>query len=318
LGARVLFDDNQKLYDGKDHLINARGLDNIAITGGGIIDGQGPNWWACRASGCPRPRTLSVSKCRHVLLKDITFKDSPNHVLEMFSDYTELSHVTVLNPPSDSDKVPVNGTYGPSHNTDAVDVHGTPFYIHDCHFDTGDDNVAVHASHLLVENTYFGHGHGASIGSCGSDTALENITFRNMVFNNTEAGAKIKTHAGAKGAYVRNVIWENMVHYNVQESIVIDMFYDHGKNESTDFKISNITIRNLTAYGTKTDAGKKVTPGYFHCQKSSPCHGIHLEDISSVDSKLPFDCYNAYGSSDHVSPSSCLKKESKLEQPVLI
>merc|ERR1719337_316250 len=118
-----------------------------------------------------------------------------------------MSHVSVLNPPSDTDKVAVNGTYGKSHNTDAVDVHGTPFYIQGCHFDTGDDNVAVHASHVLVEDSYFGHGHGASIGSCGSNTALENITFRNIVFDNTEAGAKIKTIAGSKNAYIRNVVW---------------------------------------------------------------------------------------------------------------
>merc|ERR1711920_1040375 len=125
------------------------------------------------------------SHTSNVLLMDVTFKDSPNHVLELHSDYTELSRVTVLSPPSESSTIPVNGTFGPSHNTGAVDVHGTPFYIHDCHFDTGDDNVAVHASHLLVENCYFGHGHGASIGSVGSDAALENITFRNIFFNQT-------------------------------------------------------------------------------------------------------------------------------------
>ena len=28
-----------------------------------------------------------------------------------------------------------------SHNTDAVDVHGTPLYIHNVNFTTGDDNV---------------------------------------------------------------------------------------------------------------------------------------------------------------------------------
>jgi len=317
LGARVVFDNNQKLYDGKHNLIEADGFSNIAITGGGIIDGQGAKWWACRDSGCFRPKTFNVKHCDHLLLMDVTFKDSPNHVLEVGSDFTEMSHVTVFNPPSTTDKVPVNGTYGPSHNTDAVDVHGTPFYIHHCHFDTGDDNVAVHASHLLVEHTYFGHGHGASIGSCGDGTALENITFRNLVFENTEAGAKIKTHAGAKKAYVRNVTWENMVHYNVQESIVIDMFYDHGKNESTDFKISDITIRNLTRHGKKTEVGKDVTPGYFHCQKTDPCHGIRLEDITSEDSKA-FDCYNAYGSSTNVSDSPCLKKEGVSPLSMLI
>ena len=168
-------------------------------------------------------------------------------------------------------------------------------------------SVAVHASHLLVEDSYFGHGHGASIGSCGDGTALENITFRNMVFNGTGAAMKIKTHAGAKKAYVRDATWENLVLYGVQASITIDMFYDHGKNESTDFEISNITVRNLTAHGTVVhDTGKPVEPGILHCQKSSPCRDIHLENIHHVDTKAPFSCYNAHGSWKDVQPTPCL------------
>lgn len=46
---------------------------------------------------------------------------------------------------------------------------GDPFYIHDVNFTTGDDNIAGHANNTLVEDSYFGSGHGASIGSlCGS------------------------------------------------------------------------------------------------------------------------------------------------------
>eukprot|EP00927_Polykrikos_kofoidii_P054804 TRINITY_DN49170_c0_g1_i1.p1 TRINITY_DN49170_c0_g1~~TRINITY_DN49170_c0_g1_i1.p1 ORF type:complete len:417 (+),score=56.99 TRINITY_DN49170_c0_g1_i1:89-1339(+) len=311
-GARVVFDNDQTKYDGSHHMIEMQKVSHVAIIGGGIIDGKGADWWACRATGCYRPRLLSVGHTDHLLIEGVVFKDSPNHVLELYSDFTELSSVTVLNPPSETDKVPVNGTFGPSHNTDAVDVHGTPFYIHDCHFDTGDDNVAVHASDLLVEDCYFGHGHGASIGSCGSDTALSNITFRNIIFNGTGSAMKIKTHSGAKRSYVRDSTWENLVLYNVQATVTIDMFYDHGKNTSTDFKISNITVRNVTAYGTETDFGKTVVPGTFHCQESSPCHGIHLEDITHVDSKSSFDCYNAFGTWKNVVPAPCLRKEDTI------
>lgn len=82
--------------------------------------------------------------------------------MEIFADFTEIYFVKVFAPPS-------THTDKPSHNTDAVDVHGTPFYIHDCLFDTGDDNVAVHANDTLVENCVFGNGHGASIGSLCND-----------------------------------------------------------------------------------------------------------------------------------------------------
>ena len=92
------------------------------------------------------------------LIEGIKIVDPPNHCLELYGDNIEVAGARVSAPPS-------TGTSSPSHNTDALDVHGTPFHVHDCHFDTGDDNVAVHTSHVLVENCVFGHGHGASIGS---------------------------------------------------------------------------------------------------------------------------------------------------------
>jgi hypothetical protein len=49
-------------------------------------------------------------------------------------------------------------------------------------FTTGDDNVAVHANGTLVEDSYFGSGHGASIGSLCDDW-ITNVTFRNISFH---------------------------------------------------------------------------------------------------------------------------------------
>lgn len=314
--ARVIFDNDRTKYDGEHDLIESMGFDDIGIIGGGVFNGQGKVWWECRHKGekddCFRPKMMHTKHTNRLLLKDVTFKDSPNHVLELSADYTEMTGVTVFAPPSTSDSIPVDGTYGPSHNTDAVDVHGTPFYINNCHLDTGDDNIAVHASHVLVEDTYFGHGHGASIGSCGDDVNHENITFRNLVFNKTGAAAKIKTRAGAKRAFVRDVIWQNLTLYDVKQSVVIDMFYDKGKNKTTDFKISNITVQDVVAYGTKDEEGKKVSPGILHCQESSPCKDIHLVNIQHVDSKEQWDCYNVAGDAHDVSPdtSNCFGSES--------
>ena len=54
---------------------------------------------------------------KHVIIANITIINPPNHCLELYSDYTELSGVKIFAPPS-------TGTSHPSHNTDAVDVHG--------------------------------------------------------------------------------------------------------------------------------------------------------------------------------------------------
>ena len=119
------------------------------------------------------------------------------------------------------------------------------------------------------------------------------------------------SRAGAQKAHVRRATWENLVLHNVEATVTIDMFYDHGENKSTDFDISEITVRNVTAYGKKNpETGRQVTPGILHCQESSPCHAIRLEDIKHVDTDEPFDCYNAFGSWKTVSPRPCLRKES--------
>ena len=59
--------------------------------------------------------------------------------------------------------------------------------MHGCNFTTGDDNVAIHANHTLVEDSYFGTGHGASIGSI-CDSWVTNVTVRRTTFDGTTAG----------------------------------------------------------------------------------------------------------------------------------
>ena len=117
-GAIVKFDDNPNSYDHSSHLIGVKG-NHIAIVGGGVFDGQGKKWWdgkICskaqiaaaiisrrREDDCWRPRLLSVEDSEHILLQGVTWKDSPDHVLEMYSDFTEIDHVTVLAPPSETE-----------------------------------------------------------------------------------------------------------------------------------------------------------------------------------------------------------------------
>lgn len=81
------------------------------------------------------------------------------------------------------------------HYSEQVDVHGSPFYIHNVNFTTGDDNVAGHANHTLVEDSYFGSGHGASIGSlCNS--YITNFTVRNCSFHGEPGSTFVRCHSG--------------------------------------------------------------------------------------------------------------------------
>ena len=152
-----------------------------------------------------RPHTVDFADVEHGLLVDTLYTNGPNHILELGCDDCELAHIKVLNP-SSTGACERRGTC--SHNTDAVAVHGAPFYVHDVNFTTGDDNIAGHANHTLVEDSYFGTGHGASIGSL-CDSYITNFTVRNCTFVGTTAGARIKSHPGCAG-HVWDVRYENL------------------------------------------------------------------------------------------------------------
>lgn len=139
-----------KAWPKNQHIIEMKNLHDVAITGGGTVDGQGLVWWRAeeKKKDVFRPHMVDANGVKNLLLTDTIYLNAPNHVLELGADYTELSGITVLSPPSTGD---CKKTDACAHNTDAVDVHGEPFYIHNVNFTTGDDNVAVHANGTLVE-----------------------------------------------------------------------------------------------------------------------------------------------------------------------
>ena len=143
-GATLLINNDRKEWPDNEHFLNIEDASDIVFYGknnNGIIDGQGQYWWNDTSDF--RPNTVDTKSVTNFKIHGITVKDCPNHCLEIYADYVEIKQVTILNPPSTGD-VAVR-----SHNTDGVDVHGSPFWIHDCHFSTGDDNVALHANDTL-------------------------------------------------------------------------------------------------------------------------------------------------------------------------
>jgi len=278
--------------------LSASGLVNISITGSGSIDGRGQVWWDRFINGTlsyNRPNLVDFSSCSKCLFKDTTFINSPSHTLEIGCSDTEMNNITIL--------APGDGHY----NTDGIDVHGSPFWVHNSFISVGDDNLAIHANDTLVDHCYFGTGHGVSIGGGW----LKNITVRNSVFNGTNQAARIKTQARQAGL-VQQVVYENLVMDRVGWPICIDMFYQN-EPEFADCIIGNITApttQKITdiIFNNITASHVLKSVGIIACQPSSPCGNIILNNIHVVP-PLPSDpwiCENASGSESDVSPRSCL------------
>ena len=125
--------------------VAAVGCTNVAITGGGVIDGRGVGfysgstneWGKFSKPSCQRPRMIEFVKCRNVRFEDITFKDSPGWTcwLRMCEDVV-------------AERVKIHGDQRMINN-DGFDIDGCRrVHIRNCDVKTGDDSIAVRAMRL--------------------------------------------------------------------------------------------------------------------------------------------------------------------------
>jgi polygalacturonase len=276
IAGTLRFQNNTAAWPNGQSCLQLNGGSGIALFGGGLVDGQGAAWWP--NPNAFRPDLVLAQGVSQLLITNLTFLNSPNHNLELFANDQEVSHTTVLAPPS-----PI------SHNTDAIDVHGAPAWIHDCYFSVGDDNLALHANDTLAENNVFGYGHGASIGSLGGAVALQNITVRATSFNGTTQGVRIKSDEGASG-YLTNVTYSNLTMSGVGTTVLLTMYYSNCSTPcNTTLAISNVTIAGVTAVNSGL-------AGQLLCIPEAPCEGITIADVRhSGAPPQPWQCQAVYG-----------------------
>src|SRR5580658_2189635 len=122
-------------------LVSATNATNVAITGEGVIDGNGETWWQMArsikdagilGSGHPRPKLIIFDHCKHVRVEGVTIQNSPMwQLVPYYSDDVIIRNVKILAP-----------QFSP--NTDAIDPFSSSHVVIDhVTSDTGDDNVAI-------------------------------------------------------------------------------------------------------------------------------------------------------------------------------
>jgi polygalacturonase len=201
--------------------ISGSGLQDVVISGSGMIDGQGTPWWPfARVRGARRPVMIRLSACHRVLIENVTLTNSPMFHIAISGHSMDVTvrKVTIrANPSTD----PVN----PGHNTDACDVSAKNVLIEDCDVSVGDDNFTCGGgtSDVLITNCTYGYGHGVSIGSPTSG-GVSNITVVNCTFNNTESGIRIKSDRD-RGGYLHDLTYMNLRMTNVGCPILIYASY---------------------------------------------------------------------------------------------
>ncbi len=280
------------------NFINGSGLHDIAITGSGIIDGQGTNWWSPLAPA--RPILINFSGCTNVLIQNVTLQNPPTfHIVVKGGDVNVTIQGITINSPFDS------------HNTDGIDIGSTNALIRNCTINDGDDNIAFGsgATGVTISNCAFGVGHGLSIGSSTSG-GINNVLVSNCTWSGTEYGIHMKSDRGA-GGVVQNLVYRDLTMTNVNFVIAIYSYYDqigappHTINEtpfgaSTNGVIAtnnipnfrNILISNVTA---STVHGIGNIAGIIWGLPEMLVSNVVMSHVNFTDATNTFCIYNAKG-----------------------
>lgn len=258
------------------------GLRNVAITGHGVIDGQGEAWWPWhrrqRAAaeklyqlvlkGVPpaerilgieemgmRPNFVQLISCQNILIENVTFKNGP---------------MWTLNPVYCSDMI-VRGikvkTVGP--NNDGVNPDSTRnLLIEDCYLSTGDDCMALKAGlneegwrvgrcteNIVIRRVYCHEGHGGVVIGSEMSGGIRNVYAHDCIMDGTDRGFRVKSMRG-RGGVIENIWVEDIPMRNIGgQAVRLNMFYSSSTIRpatQTPAAFRHFTIRNIVCDGAAT------------------------------------------------------------------
>lgn len=274
---------------GLQSLVSATNANNIAITGEGVIDGNGETWWemarkvkdaGVMGNEHARPRLVVFDHCKHVRIEGVTIQNSPMwQVVPYYSDDVVIRNVKILAPQH-------------SPNTDAIDpFSSTHMVIDHVYADVGDDNIAIKSgminspgpdspsTDITITDCIFMHGHGLSIGSEIAGGA-RNIRAERIHFEGTDNGLRIKANRD-RGNDVSNIQFRDITMKGVKNALIISEYYPkvlpaEGETAQPVTRLTphfhDITIENLTAEDSASDGAIVGLP-------ESPVVGLTLNNV---------------------------------------
>lgn len=290
-------------------LIYARECENIAVTGGGRIDGNGRPWWPWvrrqkavadeiydmvkrgtppseRIFGSPehpmRPQLFQPINCRNVLLEGVTITSGPFWTVQfVYCENVRVRNVTMH-------------TEGP--NNDGINADSCRnVIIEDCTLSTGDDGVAIKSGlnedgrrvnrpceNIIVRRVTCQGGHsGVAIGSEMS-SGVRNVFVHDCVFNDVWRGFWIKSTRG-RGGFVENIYYTHTtITHATNEALGITTAYTawFGSDEGESPRIRNIRYDHITIPWTNH-------PIRFEGLPEAPLENIVIADSDIVCSQPP-------------------------------
>ncbi|MDG5767711.1 glycoside hydrolase family 28 protein [Balneolales bacterium ANBcel1] len=290
-GATVYFSENREDYlpvvrqrhEGVEAynyspLIYAYKVKNVAVTGKGVFDGQGQQWWDWYREYGPPPRAIATKvplsrrdfgkgsgmegmrpnflvfwESENILVEGVTFNDGPMwNVQLIYSKNAIVRDVTV------------NSLNAPNGDGLVIDS-SSEVLIEYNHFETGDDAVVIKSGlneegleiNIPTENVVVRNftardvrtGSGGVVFGSETSGGIRNIYVHDAVFEGSDRGIRFKTERGrgnvTENIYVRDVRMKNITY----EAINFNTFYTGPDVIGPAPAIRNIDIRNVEIDG---------------------------------------------------------------------
>uniref|UniRef100_A0ACD5T7V5 Uncharacterized protein n=1 Tax=Avena sativa TaxID=4498 RepID=A0ACD5T7V5_AVESA len=287
------------------------GVRNLALSGAGIVDGRGQQWWARAAQSAPK--ALHFEDCRDISVKGVTVQDSQReHLVFTRCSDVEASYLRVTSPEHSP------GTVG------VLLVSSVNVHVMDDLFSVGGDCVSIvgNCTDVRLRAISCGPGHGISIGGLGENGSLhkiEKIKTDTMFISNTKYGVRVKTYEGGCGT-ARKVKFAQIVMRNVSNPIIIDQHYSASNRETP----CGTTGASAVAVGeidytdiTGTSATEQAVT--FACSDAMPCRHLSLTGVNLTrvgGGNASAYCHQAFGRNvGDVVPESCLGEEDFMQSP---
>ncbi len=269
---------------GYSPLIYAYGVQNVAVTGAGTLDGQASddNWWAWKGGkGRPLPNqqaardALMVAMEAGVPVAKRVFAEGsylrPQFIQFYRSRNVLIEGVTILNSPMwevhpvECVNVTVRGltirTHGP--NNDGCDPESCrDVLIERCLFDTGDDCIAIKSGrnadgrrlaipteNVIVRDCTMKDGHGGvTIGSEISG-GVRNVFVERCTMDSPQLDRALRFKNNAmRGGTLEHIYMRDCTIGEVAEGVLsIDLFYEEGEKGPFTPVVRDVELRNVTS-----------------------------------------------------------------------
>ena len=253
-GAVIRGDTDPTAFKGG--VISADNIENAAITGPGVIDGQGDKKHF--PTDGPRHHDLLLFRCKNIKVSDITLINPPSWTFRI----------------RECDGVAVRGVTVYSYtnqNNDGIDIEAKNVTISDCVIDSEDDGICLKSDNpkfvvenVTITNCIVGSDCNAIKFGTSSQGGFKNITISNCAIRWPQVAAKIPPRTSLKGCefdaiaeaglaleivdggFMDQVTISNISMTGIQTPIFIRLGKRKGAGTLKNVLISNVTATDET------------------------------------------------------------------------